>query len=102
MDTALRDEINYLLYGDGDETPESPATLSLEGEISAAREVLAGLLALWRQEAESRDEARKLAALLFSGARTIAILLAHQSRLGAPEVDNDWMMKALEEMEREG
>jgi len=102
MDTALRDEINYLLHDDGDERPESPAALSLEGEISAAREVLAGLLALWRRDEVTLEDAKRLAALLFSGARTIAILLAHQSRLGAPEVDTEWMMKALEEMEREG
>jgi hypothetical protein len=96
MDSALRNEIDYLL---GEE--EGTRLLSLEGEISAAREVLAGLMGLWRHEGVTVDDARRLAALVFSGARTIAILLAHQSRLAAPEEDNGWLIATLEEMEKE-
>lgn len=87
---------------DNDPEIAAPPALNLHREVAAAREVLDGLMALWRaQPAMTIDDARRLSALVFSGVRAVAALIYHQSRLGAAEPDMAWLDAALEEMEKE-
>jgi hypothetical protein len=85
-----------------DPAPADDTALHLHQEVAAAREVLDGLMRLWRGQTElTIDDARRLSVLVFSGARTVALLLAHQMRLGVPTDDQDWLTAALEAMGKE-
>lgn len=46
-------------------------------------------------------EARRLAALLFNGARTSAILLYHHNRLPDRDDDRTWLISALDALSSE-
>lgn len=79
--------------------------LDLRPELGVVRDVMRRLLRLWDREGEDigLEEARKLAGLLFNGARTVAVLLFHQSRRPGNADDDiqNWLAEALEEMTRE-
>lgn len=78
--------------------------LDLRPELGVVRDVMRRLLRLWDRQGDAiaPDEARKLAGLLFNGARTVAVLLFHQSRRPGGEDDGiqRWLAEALEELTR--
>ncbi len=77
---------------------DTPAALDLQNEVAATREVLDGLLRLWRAQTDlSIDDARRLSVLVFNGARTAAILITHQVRLADRTPDTDWMDAVLDQ-----
>lgn len=69
----------------------------LRQEVQMVRVVILRLLRLWDNPAQPLppEEARRLATLIFSGARTVAHLLARQTK----EADGqDWLATALDEL----
>jgi len=84
--------------------PEELDELELDGlspnlrrEVQAVRVVMLRLLRLWNDPAQpaSAEEARRLAALVFSGARTVAHLLNRPTK----DADTtDWLAQALASM----
>jgi hypothetical protein len=84
------------------DTPQSDPALHLHQELAAVREVLDGLMRLWRGQSDPTiDDARRLSVLIFEAARAVAILLTHQLRLSDPTPDYDWLDAALKEMGQE-
>ncbi len=69
----------------------------LSREVQTVRVVMLRLLDLWAdpQQPISAEEARRLAALLFSGARTVAHLLSRQTKEGSGQ---DWLAQVLDEL----
>jgi hypothetical protein len=76
-----------------------PKAFNLWSEVTNAREVLDGLMRLWRQNELTIDDARRLSVLVFNGGRTVAILLAHQTRMNShsPEIQ-EWLDEALKQL----
>ncbi len=74
-----------------------PLPTDLRPELAIVRQVMNRLLRLWDEQATTLDpvEARRLAALIFNGARTSAVLLYHQQRLPGKEDDQAWLASAL-------
>lgn len=81
--------------------PVDEAELTLRPEIVLTRELLATLMRFWRQPGLTLDDARRLAMLVFSGARTVAILVTHQLRLNGQAPDNEWLKEVLDELGKE-
>ena len=84
--------------------PEELAQLDSDGlspdlsrEVQTVRVVVLRLLGLWDDPAQeiSAEEARRLAALIFSGARTVAHLLSRQTKEGSGQ---DWLAQVLDEL----
>ena len=84
--------------------PEELDELELDGlspdlrrEVQAVRVVMLRLLRLWNDPAQpvAAEEARRLAALVFSGARTVAHLLSRPTKDAGT---TDWFAQALEAM----
>ena len=69
----------------------------LRGELQTVRVVMLRLMRLWGDPAQavSPEEARRLATLLFSGARTVAHLLSRQTKEGDGQ---DWLAQVLDEL----
>ena len=81
--------------------PTDDMTLDLRPEVAVVRQIIRRLVELWDKQADdlSPEEGRKLAALIFNGARTAAVLLYHHRRL--PEQAHDeqaWLAEALAEL----
>jgi len=72
--------------------------LNLKPELSVVRQVLRRLVKLWDAQGESIDteEARRLATLIFNGARTAAILLYQHNRGAKKDEMPDWLDAALD------
>ena len=66
----------------------------LRGELTMVRRVLRGLVQALNDSDRSAEEARRLSALIFSGARTVAHLLDQQAKQSVES--QDWMTAALE------
>ena len=79
----------------------SGAWQELQPEVDLVRVVLRRLLAYMDESAGalSPEEARRIAGLLFTGARTVALLLG--KRPARPAETQDWMAAALGEMGEE-
>lgn len=84
--------------------PEELAQLDSDGlspdlsrEVQTVRVVVLRLLGLWGDPAQeiSAEEARRLAALIFSGARTVAHLLSRQTKEGSGQ---EWLAQVLDEL----
>ena len=76
----------------------------LQPELILVRQVMRRLVNLWDRQGDAIDpeEARKLAGLLFNGARTAAILLYRPSaRATAKEDDKKWLTAALDSLGEE-
>ncbi len=83
-------------------TPTESQPSNLWSEVAAAREVMDGLLQLWRAQDElTIDDARRLSVLVFNGARAVASLLYHQARLSKLSPENDWMDAVLAQLGEE-
>lgn len=69
----------------------------LSREVQTVRVVVLRLLGLWGDPAQeiSAEEARRLAALIFSGARTVAHLLSRQTKEGSGQ---EWLAQVLDEL----
>ena len=69
----------------------------LRQEVQQVRVVILRLLRLWDNPAQplAPEEARRLATLLFSGARTVAHLLNRQTKEGDGQ---DWLAQVLDEL----
>ncbi len=69
----------------------------LNREVQTVRVVLLRLLQLWGDptQATNPEEARRLAALIFSGARTVAHLLSRPTKAAGTA---DWLARALSEI----
>lgn len=69
----------------------------LKFELAIVRQVMDRLLRLWDEQGSTLGtvEGRRLASLIFNGARTAAILLYHQQRLPGREDDQAWLASAL-------
>jgi hypothetical protein len=85
-------------------SPEELDELELDGlspdlrhEVQAVRVVMLRLLRLWNDPAQpiAAEEARRLAALVFSGARTVAHLLSRPTKDAGTA---DWFAQALAAM----
>ena len=70
---------------------------NLNREVQEVRVVILRLLGLWDDPAQeiSAEEARRLAALIFSGARTVAHLLSRQTKEGSGQ---EWLAQVLDEL----
>lgn len=77
-------------------TPDELPT-DLRPELAIVRQVMARLLRLWDDQGAtlSPAEGRRLAALIFNGARTAAVLLYHQQRLPDRGDEQAWLAAAL-------
>ena len=76
---------------------EDGAAADLRPEVALVRVVLRRLLALLDEGDDlPPEELRRIAGLLFTGARTVAALLGH--RAARPAEAQDWLNAALEEM----
>ena len=78
-------------------TPEAEMPQDLRFELAIVRQVMDRLLRLWDEQGPSLNpvEGRRLASLIFNGARTAAILQYHQQRLPDKEDDRAWLASAL-------
>lgn len=79
-------------YPATDEVPNN-----LRPELAIVRQVMNRLLLLWDEQGTSLTpaEGRRLAALIFNGARTAAVLLYHQQRLPDRGDEQAWLAAAL-------
>lgn len=70
----------------------------LQGELQEVRLVMYRLLLLWNNTAQplTPEEARRLAALVFTGARTVAHLLNQQASSGSDA--RGWLKGALDQL----
>lgn len=84
--------------------PEELAQLDSDGlspnlnrEVQTVRVVVLRLMGLWDDPTQeiSAEEARRLAALIFSGARTVAHLLSRQTKEGSGQ---EWLAQVLDEL----
>jgi len=75
--------------------------LNLRFELGIVRQVLRRLVALWDAQGDAieSEEARRLAGLIFNGARTSALLLFQQTR-GKEKKDDiqAWLDEALKQV----
>ena len=81
--------------------PTDDTTLDLRPEVAVVRQSIRRLVELWDKEGSTltTEEGRKLAALIFNGARTAAVLLYHHQRLpGAANDEQEWLAAALAEL----
>jgi hypothetical protein len=78
--------------------------LDLRPELAVVRQIMRRLVALWDRQGEAieSEEARRLAALIFNGARTAAILLFQETRRASADKGKDgiedWLAAALDEL----
>ena len=70
---------------------------NLSHEVQTVRVVMLRLLGLWADPTQpiSAEEARRLAALIFSGARTVSHLLSRQTKEGSGQ---EWLAQVLAEL----
>jgi hypothetical protein len=78
-------------------TSEGEMPQDLRFELAIVRQVMDRLLRLWDEQGPSLNpvEGRRLASLIFNGARTAAILQYHQQRLPGRGDDQAWLASAL-------
>ena len=79
-------------------------SLDLRPELALVRQVMRRLVILWDRQGDAieSEEARRLAALIFNGARTAAILLFQETR--RPEKKDEmesWLSDALDALSEE-
>ena len=85
-----------------DQPTSDPPVLNLYVEITAAREVLEGLMDLWRrQEPLTIESARHLSVLVFNGTRAVVWLLFHQTRLKQFNPETDWIDEMIDKLSEE-
>mgnify|MGYP001191686587 CR=1 FL=1 len=72
----------------------------LEPELALVRQVMRRLVHLWDMQGDAIDpeEARRLAGLIFNGARTAAILLYRPPRTDKKDEDKRWLTNALDSL----
>lgn len=84
-----------------DPTDTVATALDLRPEVAVVRQIIRRLVELWDKQGDdlSTEEGRKLAALIFNGARTAAVLLYHHRRLpDQPSDEQAWLAAALAEL----
>lgn len=76
-------------------------TANLQRELREVRLTMYRLLKLWREQDGplEPEEARRLAALIFTGARTVAHLLSQSAK--ATDDARDWLAQALDRLAAE-